>query len=143
MPRTRFGLRVRAAGDGPDAALSAGIDVASLRLAAVTLGCAICALGGVALAYDQHGFQSNMSAGRGFIALAAVILSGWRPGRTVAACAVFAGLDALQITLQAGSSGRLSEAIQLLPYAATLAALGAISRRGSKVPAGLTRLSMD
>ncbi|HLK37170.1 MAG TPA: ABC transporter permease [Polyangiaceae bacterium] len=143
MPRTRFGLRVRAAGDGPHAAISAGIDVSSLRVAAVALGCAICGLGGVALAYDQHCFQSNMSAGRGFIALAAVILAGWRPGRTVAACALFAALDALQITLQSGSNGRLSEAIQLLPYAATLAALGALSRRGTKVPAGLTRLSMD
>jgi len=142
--RTRFGLRVRACGEDPVASASVGVDVSRVRLVAVSLGGAICGLGGVALAYDQHQFQSGMSGGRGFIALAAVILSGWRPGRAAAACLAFAALDAAQILVQdqARSSGYLA---QMLPYVATLVALWAIARRrgagaiGGRPPAGLGR----
>src|SRR5262249_14150872 len=86
VDHARFGLRVRASGENPDAAQSVGVPVARVRFAALTLGGAICGLGGAALAYDQHQFQSGMSGGRGFIALAAVIVSGWRPARAVLAC---------------------------------------------------------
>ena len=142
MARTRFGLRVRACGEDPAAALAAGVDVARVRIAAVSLGGAIAGLGGVALAYDQHQFQSGMSGGRGFIALAAVILSGWRPAGTAAACVAFAALDAAQIVVQeqARSAGYVA---QTLPYAATLLALWVIARRkgvgpmGGRAPAGL------
>jgi simple sugar transport system permease protein len=127
---TRFGLRVRACGEDPDAASSVGVGVAAVRLAAVTLGGAIAGLGGVALAYDEHQFQSGMSGGRGFIALAAVILSGWRPVRAAAACLVFAGLDAVQVVVQ-GQGGAGGYAAQMLPYVATLVALWAIARRRS------------
>jgi simple sugar transport system permease protein len=147
LARTRFGLRVRACGEDPEASRAAGVDVAGIRVRAVMFGGAIAGLGGVALAYDQHQFQSGMSAGRGYIALAAVILSGWRPAGAAAACIAFAGLDALQIAVQdqAHSAGYLA---QMLPYAATLAALWFIARtrmrragaRGSwrwAAPAGL------
>lgn len=136
MMRTRFGLRVRACGEDPVAASSVGVDVARVRIAAVSLGGAICGLGGVALAYDQHSFQSGMSGGRGFIALAAVILGGWRPVRAAAACAAFAALDALQIVVQdqARAGGY---AAQMVPYAAVLVALWAFGRRWSRAPAGL------
>ena len=127
--KTRFGLRVRACGEDPAAAASVGVDVARVRLLAVTLGGAICGLGGVALAYDQHQFQSGMSGGRGFIALAAVILSGWRPGRAVAACVAFAALDAMQILVQDQARGGAAYLVQMLPYVATLVALWAIARR--------------
>jgi simple sugar transport system permease protein len=142
LARTRFGLRVRACGEDPVAAAAAGIDVVRLRIAAVTLGGAICGLGGVALAYDQHQFQSGMSGGRGFIALAAVILSGWRPGRAVAACVAFAALDALQIVLQDQTRVPVY-VVQMLPYVATLVALVAVARRSGalaiagRAPAGL------
>jgi simple sugar transport system permease protein len=143
LVHTRFGLRVRACGEDPVAAASVGVAVKRERLLAVTLGGAICGLGGVALAYDQHQFQSGMSGGRGFIALAAVILSGWRPGRAALACVAFAALDALQIVMQeqARSIGQL---VQALPYVATLFALWAITRRrgahhGARPPAGLGR----
>jgi general nucleoside transport system permease protein len=141
--RTRFGLRVRASGEDPVAAASVGVDVRRVRLGAVSLGSAICGLGGVALGYDQHQFQSGMSGGRGFIALAAVILSGWRPARAAAACVAFAALDAVQIVVQDQAHAASGYVAQMLPYAATLVALWAIARRrgrgaiAGRPPAGL------
>jgi simple sugar transport system permease protein len=141
--RSRFGLRVRAAGEDPEAAASVGIPVERVRVRAVTLGGAICGLGGVALAFDQHDFQSGMSGGRGFIALAAVILSGWRPVRAVLACLAFAALDALQIVLQ-DQAHVPHEVVEMFPYVATLGALVVIGLRlgkrdavAGRPPAGL------
>jgi general nucleoside transport system permease protein len=145
LARTRFGLRVRACGEGPTAAAHAGVEVGRVRVAAVTLGGAICGLGGVALAFDQHQFQAGMSGGRGFIALAAVILSGWRPVRVAVACLAFAALDAGQIFVQDASNGGVYVA-QMVPYAATLLALWAIARRqgaagaAGRPPAGLGKV---
>ncbi len=136
--RTRFGLRVRAVGESPHAASSVGLSVAQLRLLAVSIGGAICGVGGTALAYDQHQFQSGMSGGRGFIALAAVILSGWRPGRAVLACCAFALLDALQILLQ-GETRLPHDLLTAIPYLATLLALVGAGRlsAGARPPAAL------
>jgi simple sugar transport system permease protein len=138
---TRFGLRVRAVGEDPVAASSVGVPVARVRLGAVLLGGAICGLGGAALALDQHQFQAGMSGGRGFIALAAVILSGWRPGRAVAACVAFAALDAAQVVLQAHMK-TAQHLLPALPYAATLASLVLLGRTGAargqgRAPGGL------
>jgi simple sugar transport system permease protein len=144
LARTRFGLRVRACGENPEAARAAGVNVRRVRMGAVTLGAAICGLGGAALAFDQHQFQSGMSGGRGFIALAAVIVSGWRPLRAVAACAAFAALDAAQIAAQ-DRAGELRDLAQMLPYVGTLVVLAWIGarRRGAAAaggaPAGLGR----
>ncbi|MFT3768325.1 MAG: ABC transporter permease [Minicystis sp.] len=137
LGRTRFGLRVRASGENPVAASSVGIDVPRVRLLALAVSGAICALGGVHLAFDQHRFESGMSNGRGFMALAAVVVSGWRAGRAVAACVVFGALEALQIVLQ-GQAQRSAGAdlIQLLPYVATLIVLGFAAGR-SAAPEGL------
>jgi simple sugar transport system permease protein len=129
LDRTRFGLRVRACGEAPEAAASVGIDVERIRLSAVALGGAVCGLGGVALAYDQHQFQSGMSGGRGFIALAAVILSGWRPVRAAAACLGFAALDAVQVVVQGQAVATGGYLAQMLPYVATLFVLAAVARR--------------
>jgi general nucleoside transport system permease protein len=125
LAETRFGLRVRACGDSPAAASSAGVDVSRVRIGAVTLGGAIAGLGGVALAYDQHRFQSGMSGGRGFIALAAVILSRWRPVPAALACLAFAALDAAQIVVQQ-ETGVLASVAPMLPYVATLVALAVL-----------------
>lgn len=98
---------------------------------------AICALGGVHLAFDQHRFESGMSNGRGFIALGAVVVSGWRAERAVLACLAFGALEALQIVLQdqaKRSAG--ADLIQLLPYVATLLVLGFAAGRGAS-PRGL------
>ena len=136
--RTRFGLRLRACGEDPSAAQAVGVNVALVRTAAVTLGGAVTGLGGTALAYDLHQFQAGMSGGRGFIALAAVIVSGWRPKTAALACLAFAALDALQIILQ--NQTRLpSQVLAMLPFVATLAALVLVRRRGAsmRAPAGL------
>lgn len=137
LARTRFGLRARAAGENPVAAASVGIPVTRVRLAALAVSGAICALGGVHLAFDQHRFESGMSSGRGFMALAAVVVSGWRAERAVAACVVFGALEALQIVLQ-DQAGRSAGAdlIQLLPYVATLVVLGFAAGRAA-APEGL------
>jgi simple sugar transport system permease protein len=140
LDRTRFGLRLRACGEAPTAAAHAGVRVPQLRMAAVALGGALCGLGGVALAYDQRQFQSGMSGGRGFIALAAVVVAGWRPGRAALACLVFAFLDALQIVLQARAAA-LHDVLQMLPYVATLLVLALLARRApsgsGRAPRGL------
>jgi len=127
LARTRFGIRVRAVGEDPVAAASLGLPVGRVRLLAVSLGGCIAGVGGAELAYDQHQFQSGMSGGRGFIALAAVILSGWRPGRAVLACAAFALLDASQIVFQ-GSSRASHDMVTALPYVATLVSLAVLGR---------------
>ena len=136
---TRFGLRVRACGEGPAAARAAGIAVVRTRVMAVAVGGALAGLAGAALAYDEHQFQSGMSGGRGFMALAAVVLSGWRGGRAAAVCVVFAALDALQVVLQ-GHARSLQDLVQMLPFVAALVALALFSRPGRRVggpPAGL------
>lgn len=137
MRNTRLGLRVRACGENPTAAQAAGIDVSRTRVMALCISGAICSLGGVHLAFDQHRFEAGMSGGRGFIALAAVVLSGWRAGRAAVACIAFGLLEALQIGLQ--DLVRTSQAatlIQLLPYVATLLVLGLGIGRGA-APAGI------
>ncbi len=142
LARTRFGLRVRASGENPEAARGAGVNVRGVRMGAVTLGAAICGLGGAALALDQHQFQAGMSGGRGFIALAAVIVSGWRALPAVAACLAFAALDAAQIVAQ-DRAGALRDLVQTLPYVATLVVLAWIAarrkagERGQGAPAGI------
>jgi general nucleoside transport system permease protein len=140
MKETRFGLRVRASGENPEAARGAGVNVRRARVAAVMLGAAICGLGGAALALDQRQFQSGMSGGRGFIALAAVIVSGWRPLPALAACVAFAALDAAQIAAQ-DRAGSLRDLVQMLPYLGTLVVLAWIGARrrgeGGGPPAGL------
>jgi simple sugar transport system permease protein len=135
LSRTRFGLRVRAVGENPAAAAAVGLHVVRVRLAALAVSGAIGALGGIHLAFDQHRFESGMSGGRGYIALAAVILSGWRAGRAALACLAFAALEATQILLQ---SEKLiaHEVVQMLPYAATLVVLAFAAGR-ARAPAGL------
>lgn len=139
LRRTRFGLRLRACGEDPSAAQAVGVNVTSVRTAAVALGGAVTGLGGAALAYDLHQFQAGMSGGRGFIALAAVIISGWRSWPAAAACLAFAALDALQIVLQ-NQTKLPSQILAILPFVATLFALVLVSHRRAgemRAPAGL------
>ena len=82
MAKTRFGLRLRAVGENPAAVDTAGVSVAGLRYAAVLIGGVLCGLGGAYLAVAlSAGFIPNMTAGKGFIALAALIFARWRPLR--------------------------------------------------------------
>jgi simple sugar transport system permease protein len=137
LARTRFGLRLRACGEDPSAAQAVGIDVARTRTIAVVLGGAVCGLGGTALAFELHQFQAGMTGGRGFIALAAVIVAGWRSWPAVLACLAFAALDALQIVLQ-NQTHVPPTVFAILPFVATLVALSA-TRARSRAPAGIGR----
>lgn len=141
--KTRFGLRVRGCGENPVAMASVGLDVSWLRYQAMLISGAICALGGVHLAFDQHRFESGMSNGRGFMALAAVVVSGWRASWAALACLVFGLLEALQIVLQGSlrqtAGGQL---IQLLPYVATLLVL-ALAAGNKAAPKGLGKAAEE
>lgn len=141
LAKTRFGLRVRAAGENPEAVSAVGLSVSRIRAYALLVSGAACGLGGAHLAFDQHRFESGMSNGRGFIALAAVVVSGWRAGWAALACIAFGALEALQIVLQDRlRTSRGGDLIQLLPYVATLVVLGFAAGRRS-APKGLGKSS--
>jgi simple sugar transport system permease protein len=126
--RTPFGLRVRAAGEHPDAAESVGVSVKRVRYAAVALSGILAGLGGVYLALDQHQFTDQMTAGRGFIAISAVIFGRWDPIKAALACLLFAAAETLQIQLQ-GSHAIASQFIEMIPYALTIVALAGVVGR--------------
>ena len=106
-----------------------------VRWIAVLLAGALASLGGVYLALDQHQFTDNMTAGRGFIALAAVIFGNWRPKRVAAACLLFAAAETLQIQLQ-GMQLIPSQFVEMIPYVLTIVALAGIVGRATP-PAAL------
>ena len=128
LNRTPWGLRVRACGENPHAAASAGIDPLRTRFWAVVTGGAIAALGGVFLALGELDLYSDgMTAGRGFIALAAVIFGRWTPFGATGAALFFGFFAALQYTLQ--RAGIPSELMAALPYLAALVALAGLAGR--------------
>lgn len=126
--RTPFGLRIRAAGEHPDAAESVGVSVKRVRYVAVAISGMLAGLGGVYLALDQHQFTDQMTAGRGFIALSAVIFGRWHPIRAALACLLFAAAETLQIQLQ-GSHAIASQFIEMIPYVLTIIALAGVVGR--------------
>jgi len=133
--RTPFGLRARAVGEKPEAAASLGVAVTRLRLQGLLIAGALASLGGAYLALDQHQFSDSMTAGRGFIALAAVIFGRWEPVRVAVACLLFAGAETLQIQLQ-GSQMIPSQFVEMIPYLLTIIALAGVVGR-SVAPAAL------
>jgi simple sugar transport system permease protein len=126
--RTPFGLRVRAVGEHPEAAETLGVRVPRVRYVAVALSGVLASLGGVYLALDQHQFTDGMTAGRGFIALAAIIFGRWDPARAGLACLLFAAAETLQIQLQVASAIP-SQFIQMIPYVLTIVALAGVVGR--------------
>lgn len=126
--RTPFGLRVRAVGEHPQAAETLGVGAKPVRYVAVALSGVLASLGGVYLALDQHQFTDGMTAGRGFIALAAIIFGRWDPARAGLACLLFAAAETLQIQLQ-GTNAIPSQFIQMIPYALTIVALAGVVGR--------------
>ena len=133
LGRTPLGLRIRACGEDPSVAESAGIDALRLRFWAVTAGGAIASLGGVFLALAELDLYSDgMTAGRGFIALAAVIFGRWTPLGATGAALCFGFFAELQYSLQ--RAGIPSELMQALPYLAALIALAGFAGR-ARAPA--------
>jgi simple sugar transport system permease protein len=142
--KTPFGLWHKFAGEHPLALEVAGVSVPKVRWSGVLLAGFCAGLGGAALSICLSGaYTRNMVAGRGYIALAAVILGGWRPVWAVMACLMFGAFDALGILLQSmswGQYGWLPQIIQVLPYLLTLVVVGvfAHSRRGAPKALGVS-----
>jgi len=119
--RTPYGLRLRAAGESAKAVETAGLDVRRLRYSGGLISGALAALGGVFLAFQQHSFTDNMSAGRGYIALAAMIIGRWSPAGAALASLLFAAAEAMSMWLPSGWLP--SQLVQSLPYLITLLVL--------------------
>ena len=141
--QTRFGLRLRAVGENPKALDTAGISVTLLRYQALIITAVLVGIGGTYLSIAQSaGFNNNMSAGRGYIALAALIFAKWKPWPALLVCLLFGFLDALQFRLQGIQFAVIGEvpvqAIQALPYVLTIILLaGFIGRAVAPKAAGI------
>lgn len=128
--RTRWGLRVRAVGEHPSAADTVGIDVHGTRYRAVMLGGAIAGFGGTYFTLDSaSSFQENMTAGRGFIALAALIFGRWHPVGAFGAALVFGFAEEFQGRLAALGSPIPSEFLLMAPYLVTLVVVAGLIGR--------------
>src|SRR2546425_13011857 len=127
--RTPFGLRLRAVGENPEAADAAGVGVELMRYIGVKLSGAFARIGGDLPSIGQSSlFTRNMAAGRGFIALAALIFGKWRPVQTMLACLLFGLADALTIQMQGVAKLPSGEDIpvqfiQMIPYVVTIVVL--------------------
>jgi len=130
--RTPIGLRLRAVGEHPRAADTVGISVYAIRYGAVILSGALAGLGGVYLSNGiTHSFNENMSAGRGFIALAAVIFGRWRPYAALVACLLFGFTEALALRLPGayGEDAAWTTLFRALPYVVTLIVVAGVVGR--------------
>lgn len=139
--RTRFGLRLRAVGENPAAVDTAGISVVRLRFTAVLICGVLCGLAGAYLATGlQAGFVKEMSAGRGFIALAALIFAKWRPWSALSACLLFGLLEAIGIRYQSVEIPNIGtipvQFMQALPYILTVIILAGFVGRAIPPKAG-------
>ena len=142
--RTRLGLRWRAVGEHPAAVAAAGLGVQRLRFGALAVNGLLCGLAGAYLVLGQNAqFTPQMSAGRGYMALAAMVFGKWHPGGALGACLLFGFLDALAIRLQGASlpaalgGGAVPvQAIQALPYVLTVLLLAGFIGR-ARAPAAL------
>ena len=142
--RTRIGLRLRATGENPAMVDAAGLSVAALRYGALAANGVLCALAGSYLVLAQNAnFVPHMTAGRGYMALAAMIFGKWHPVGALWACLLFGFLDAVAIRLQGvalpaalGGGAVPVQAIQALPYVMTVVLLAGFIGR-SRAPAAL------
>ncbi|MCX7013182.1 MAG: ABC transporter permease, partial [Candidatus Sumerlaeota bacterium] len=143
LGRTRFGLHLRAAGENLEAARAAGVRIARTRAAGVIVGCMAASLGGAWLAMSQARYSDQMSAGRGYMAIAAMIVGKWTPWGAAAAALCFGLIEAAQIRLQnAGLRGVPRSWIEMSPYLLTILVLaGAMGR--SRSPAALGKHDVE
>jgi ABC-type uncharacterized transport system permease subunit len=139
--RTPVGLRLRSVGEHPKAADTVGISVYAMRYGAVTLSGALAGIGGVYVSNGiSHSFSENMTAGRGYIALAAVIFGRWRPFGALAACLLFGFSEALALRLPGayGEDAAWTTLFRALPYVVTLVVVAGVVGR-SIPPAAVGR----
>ncbi len=127
--KTPFGLRLRSVGENPEAADAAGVSVAKIRYSGVLLAGVLAGMGGAYLSIGQSSlFTRNMTAGRGFIALAALIFGKWRPVQTLLACLLFGFTEAVSIQMQGvyklpSGEDIPVQFIQMVPYVLTIVVL--------------------
>ncbi len=133
--KTKWGLNVRAVGDYPQAVATAGLSVIKIKYQTVILSGIFAALGGCALTLGEVGYfaSGGMTAGRGFIVMAAVVVGGWDPIKTSLACILFGAADAAQLRLQAVGSVIPYQFLQMMPYVITVIAL-TLAVKHSRVP---------
>lgn len=142
--RTPFGLNLRAVGENPHAAETAGLSVAAYRYAGVLISSAAAGLAGAYLVTTQVGqFRDTLISGQGFIALAIVIFGRWDPWRAVLAALVFGAADALQLSLQMFDIGVPSQLLLALPYLLTVAAMSGVFRKAYQPEAFMQRYAKE
>ncbi|MDD2773660.1 MAG: ABC transporter permease [Elusimicrobiales bacterium] len=132
--KTPFGLRLRAVGEHPECAETLGVSVYFMRCAGVMLCGVLAALAGAWLAFDQHQFSADMSGGRGYIALTAMIFGKWNPLWAALAAALFGLAEAFQIQLQTVGVSVPTQFIQMIPYVLTVVLLAGVIGK-SRAPA--------
>jgi ABC-type uncharacterized transport system permease subunit len=136
--RTRFGLSLRASGENPRAADSAGISVPRIRYAGVLISGAAAGIAGAYLVLAQVGiFRESIVSGQGFIALGIVIFGRWSPWKVALAALVFGACDALQLSLQLVGTGLPPELLLSLPYIITILAISGVIGSKAVRPAAL------
>jgi simple sugar transport system permease protein len=140
LVRTRWGLRLRAAGDRPESLIAVGASPARARLAAGLIGGALAGAGGAQLSLSVEGFSADMSSGRGYIAIAMVILAGWRPAWAALACVGVVVAATLNIQLQVNGPAIPRELAPLLPYVLTLVVLIIAGGKRRPPPGSLGKL---
>ncbi|MCD6412758.1 MAG: ABC transporter permease [Elusimicrobia bacterium] len=121
--KTKWGLRLRAAGESAEASVSVGINVVKIRYFACLASGVLAGLAGAWLALSQHQFTDGMSGGRGYIALAAVIFGRWKPNGVLIASLIFGFAEALQIGLQSAGIEIPTQFVQMIPYLVTIIVL--------------------
>jgi ABC-type uncharacterized transport system permease subunit len=139
LNKTRFGLKVRAVGQNPEAADSLGVSVNGIRYATVILGSGMAGIAGASLSIGLlNVFQENMVNGIGFIAVALVYFGGWRPFGILGGALLFSTVNALQLWIQVLGLPIASDLAVMLPYVLTIVAL-ALAVRQVRQPAALTK----
>jgi ABC-type uncharacterized transport system permease subunit len=137
--RTQFGLCLRAAGELPAAVDTAGVNVIGIRYASILICGALAGLGGAALSIGQlNQFTDNLTAGRGYIALAVVLLGRWQPTKVLAGALMFAAADALQLRLQVLGFVIPKEVLGMIPYLLAISAM-ALFVQHLRLPAAMAK----
>ncbi len=139
LGRTRGGIHLQAVGSAPAKARQMGLSPARVRLLGLIWTGVFCGIAGALIVSNTGNYVDNMTAGKGFIALAALIIGGWRPLPTLGACLAFGLFQQLQIQLQGVRPGGFEIAVELwicLPYVVTIVALAGFLGK-NRTPAGL------
>lgn len=137
LKRTQAGLTLRATGENPEAVFASGVDPLRVRLLAVIVCGAIAGLGGAVLSLQQVGtFTDGMTSGRGYLALASLIVGRWSPWMSAAACLAFGAAEAFELRLQGFGVPVSSYVVQMVPYLIALAVLAGLGR-STKLPAAI------